>query len=305
MRRAAWLFAQDILDAINAIESHVGDMTFDEFKNEKKTLDSVVWEIHVIGEATKNIPKSLRQKYSSVPWKEMAGMRDRVVHFYFGIDYDIVGSKVWGFSVTHKSFGGAAFANTACSLARRRFTLTHELGHLIMDHNHTATVFSERTRPDRTVDHDRSALVETRANTFAASFLMPEQGMRDALSQFADFDKGRTQIAAHMLPYLAEYFGVSYDSLLWLLLNLRLVSKEEREQLASLLPLLPSQESFGLQEGRAATHLPEKYQTLAFEAYRQMKISISKLAEFIRVDLYQARKLVKELGLRQVTVETP
>lgn len=90
MKRATWLFVQDIIEAIDAIESHVGTTTFDDFKNDKKTLDSVVWEIHVIGEATKNIPKGLRGKYPDIPWREMAGMRDRIVHFYFGIDHDIV-----------------------------------------------------------------------------------------------------------------------------------------------------------------------------------------------------------------------
>ena len=49
-----------------------------------------MWKIHVIGEATKNIPKTLRQKYRDIPWKDMAGMRDRIAHFYFGIDYEIV-----------------------------------------------------------------------------------------------------------------------------------------------------------------------------------------------------------------------
>ena len=90
MKRATWLFVQDMIEAIDAIESHTGMMIFDEFKNDRKTLDSVVWEIHVIGEATKNIPKGLRGKYPGIPWREMAGMRDRIVHFYFGIDQDIV-----------------------------------------------------------------------------------------------------------------------------------------------------------------------------------------------------------------------
>ena len=90
MKRAAWLFVQDILEAIMHIESYVGTMTYEEFMKEEKTTSAVVWKIHVIGEATKNVPKTLRQKYPDIPWKDMAGMRDRIAHFYFGIDYEIV-----------------------------------------------------------------------------------------------------------------------------------------------------------------------------------------------------------------------
>lgn len=60
MKRAAWLFAQDILEAISRIESYVGTMTYEEFRKDEKTEDAVVWKIHVIGEATKNIPKTWR-----------------------------------------------------------------------------------------------------------------------------------------------------------------------------------------------------------------------------------------------------
>lgn len=90
MKRATWLFVQDILEAISQIKSYVGTMTFEEFRNDEKTTSAVVWKIHVIGEATKNIQKTLQQKYPDIPWKDMAGMRDRIAHFYFGIDYEIV-----------------------------------------------------------------------------------------------------------------------------------------------------------------------------------------------------------------------
>ena len=58
----------------------------------KKTVYSVVRAIEIIGEATKNIPKQIKKKYPEVPWKKMAGMRDRLVHEYFGIDLEIL----WG-----------------------------------------------------------------------------------------------------------------------------------------------------------------------------------------------------------------
>ncbi|MCX8027836.1 MAG: DUF86 domain-containing protein [Thermodesulfovibrionales bacterium] len=57
---------------------------------DRKTQKAVVWQIHVIGEATKNIPLQIREKYKEVPWKYMARIRDKIAHFYFGIDYEIV-----------------------------------------------------------------------------------------------------------------------------------------------------------------------------------------------------------------------
>lgn len=46
--------------------------------------------IEIVGEAAKNVPDTIRDKYPEVPWKEMAGMRDRVIHFYFGVDQEAV-----------------------------------------------------------------------------------------------------------------------------------------------------------------------------------------------------------------------
>lgn len=84
------LYLKDILEAMTAIEKFVEGMEFDEFKQDDKSSSAVVRKFEVIGEATKNIPESLRTKYSDVPWKEMAGMRDKLIQFYFGIDFNLV-----------------------------------------------------------------------------------------------------------------------------------------------------------------------------------------------------------------------
>lgn len=90
MKRDYRLFIKDIMEAIEDIEAFVGDINFDNFRADKKTLSAVVWKLEVIGEATKNIPASVRSKYKDLPWKDMAGMRDKISHLYFGIDYKIV-----------------------------------------------------------------------------------------------------------------------------------------------------------------------------------------------------------------------
>ena len=90
MKRDYKLFVQDILQAIKDIEMFVKDMDYAAFSVDEKTKSAVVWQIHIIGEATKNLPKSITDKYEELPWKYMARIRDKIAHFYFGIDYEIV-----------------------------------------------------------------------------------------------------------------------------------------------------------------------------------------------------------------------
>ncbi len=83
-------YIQDIVDSIIDIENFIGDMDFNDFSQDKKTLNAVVRSLEVIGEAAKKVPESLRKKYQSLPWREMAKMRDKLIHGYFGVDIDIV-----------------------------------------------------------------------------------------------------------------------------------------------------------------------------------------------------------------------
>ncbi|MCX5718542.1 MAG: DUF86 domain-containing protein [Nitrospirae bacterium] len=84
------LYLQDILDAMLAVERFVEGMSFDEFKTDDKTSSAVIRKFEIIGEAAKQVPEEIRNKYPLIPWKEMAGMRDRLIHFYFGIKYELV-----------------------------------------------------------------------------------------------------------------------------------------------------------------------------------------------------------------------
>jgi len=90
MTRKYRLFIQDIFHALQTIDQFVEKMDFNDFVKDEKTKSAVVWQIHIIGEATKNIPRSIKDKYKDIPWKYMTRMRDKIVHFYFGIDYEIV-----------------------------------------------------------------------------------------------------------------------------------------------------------------------------------------------------------------------
>lgn len=79
-------FLHDILDAINDIEIFIDDLSYTEFVKDRKTLNAVIRSIEVIGEATKNIPDRIKADYKDLPWKRMSGMRDKLIHGYFGVD---------------------------------------------------------------------------------------------------------------------------------------------------------------------------------------------------------------------------
>ncbi|MCL5949463.1 MAG: DUF86 domain-containing protein [Candidatus Bathyarchaeota archaeon] len=89
-KRDATDYLKDILNSIDEVETFIDDLTYDEFISDRKTLNAVVRSIEVIGEAAKNIPPSLRAKHKELPWKEMAGMRDKLIHGYFGIDTETI-----------------------------------------------------------------------------------------------------------------------------------------------------------------------------------------------------------------------
>ena len=84
------LYLTDILAAIESIEGFVEGMNWETFQADDKTTSAVMRKLEIIGEATKRIPDETLQKHPHIPWKEMAGMRDKLIHFYFGVDYLLV-----------------------------------------------------------------------------------------------------------------------------------------------------------------------------------------------------------------------
>jgi uncharacterized protein with HEPN domain len=87
-------YLQDILDAVNDIEKFVADMSYEQFIKDKKTLNAVVRSIEVIGGASKRLPLSLKAKNSELPWREITGMRDKLIHAYFGMDTETIWKTV-------------------------------------------------------------------------------------------------------------------------------------------------------------------------------------------------------------------
>lgn len=79
---------QDIDVMIKKIEMFTRDYTFNKFKNDEKTVFAVIRCFEVLGEAVKNIPEKIKKQYPDIPWKRIAGMRDKLIHEYFGVEYE-------------------------------------------------------------------------------------------------------------------------------------------------------------------------------------------------------------------------
>lgn len=88
--RSPTLFITDIREAIGKVELYIKDLNFNEFKKDDKTVDAVVRNLEIIGEAIKNLSIDFKDKYPRVKWRGATAMRDRLIHGYFGVDIEIV-----------------------------------------------------------------------------------------------------------------------------------------------------------------------------------------------------------------------
>lgn len=94
MSRDYTLYVKDIITSIDRINEFIGDMSYAELKKDDKTASAISRKLEIIGEATKCLPDSITEKYPEIPWKDMARMRDKIIHFYFGVDLEIIWNVV-------------------------------------------------------------------------------------------------------------------------------------------------------------------------------------------------------------------
>jgi uncharacterized protein with HEPN domain len=88
------VYLEDILDAIDSIETYTKGLTYLDFVSDRKTVDAVIRNFEIIGEATKHVSSVMRREYPNVPWKDMAGMRDKLIHGYFGVQLEVIWKTV-------------------------------------------------------------------------------------------------------------------------------------------------------------------------------------------------------------------
>jgi uncharacterized protein with HEPN domain len=81
---------EDILESIEKIERYTNGLEFDDFSMDSMIIDAVVRNIEIVGEASKNVPTQIKEKLTEVPWTKLAGIRNRIVHEYFGVDINII-----------------------------------------------------------------------------------------------------------------------------------------------------------------------------------------------------------------------
>ena len=91
MSKRDWkILFEDILESIYKIDNYTKGIDFEAFKSNSMLIDAVVRNIEIIGEATSKIPDEIKNKFSEVPWVKLKGIRNRIVHDYFGVDVEII-----------------------------------------------------------------------------------------------------------------------------------------------------------------------------------------------------------------------
>lgn len=110
MPRDADVYLQDILTAIGRIQEFVRGLGREEFMDDARTIDAVLHNLEVIGEAAKQVPESMRIRATEVEWRKIAGMRDLIAHAYFEVDlaivWDVVTTKLDPLAVAVRALRG-------------------------------------------------------------------------------------------------------------------------------------------------------------------------------------------------------
>jgi len=89
MKKDPKIFLNHILESINLIEDYIKDKSKLDFLSSRQLQDSIIRRIEIIGEAVKNVASDIKEKNPNIPWNEVVGMRDILIHQYFGVDLDL------------------------------------------------------------------------------------------------------------------------------------------------------------------------------------------------------------------------
>ncbi len=90
IKREYILYLEDMFQSMQRIEEYLGDLDFRKFKMAYMVVDAIIRNFEIIGEASKNVPTEIQEKYPEIPWRKMYGLRNLIAHEYFGIDYEMI-----------------------------------------------------------------------------------------------------------------------------------------------------------------------------------------------------------------------
>jgi Zn-dependent peptidase ImmA (M78 family)/DNA-binding XRE family transcriptional regulator len=192
------------------------------------------------------------------------------------------GSPVSGFYFFSPELGPCAVINSQERPSRQRFTAAHEYGHFLVDRGEEIQGEICDTRRHREP-------FEMRANAFAAAFLLPEGGIEASL---IDLHADRNRVEAEHAVHLMHHFGVSYDAVLWRLLNLGWITAQQRQRLSAV-SATALERALGYEdEPGAAEPEPDRLRNIAIEAWRADEISLGKLSELLGVSKAELRRVL-------------
>lgn len=90
MKRSVYLYISDIFGAIEKIERYTNSKSYTAFSKDEMLIDAVIRNLEIMGEAVKNIPESFRKDHQEIQWKDIAGIRDIIIHGYFRVDLELI-----------------------------------------------------------------------------------------------------------------------------------------------------------------------------------------------------------------------
>ena len=191
---------------------------------------------------------------------------------------------IFGMFTFDDNMGGCILVNANPPAGNQLFSLAHEYGHFIF-HKERIGIIS--------FENEENNIDEKHANYFASEFLMPESAINDIFTMKI---KNKNEVAAEDIIYIADYFGVSFQAMVYRLNNLRLLNDIRKEELINETWVTAVRKSIGISEpDRGKSKFPSLYIHLAIKAYQQNRITTSKLADFLELPLYQAMELGKKI----------